>query len=77
MHLPTYQKRVRLLCKTDYQDLLAACREVMQREDLVPGMRYEPSRLQLPKVIRKLDPSAISKRDNYLNLLSPLRFILL
>jgi len=66
MHLPTYRKRVRLLCKTDYQDLLAACREVMKREDLVHGTRYEPSRLQLPEVIRKLDPSAISKCDNYL-----------
>lgn len=66
MHLPTYRKRVRLLCKTDYHALLAACREVMQREDLVPGVRYEPSWLQLHEVIRKLDPSAISKCDNYL-----------
>ena len=68
MHLPTNRKRVRLLCKTDYHALLVACREVMKQEDLVPDMRYEPSRLRLPKVIRELGPSTISKRDNYLNI---------
>ncbi|MHC4727235.1 MAG: hypothetical protein ACYS17_08380 [Planctomycetota bacterium] len=68
MNLPTNRKRARLLIKTDYHALLEACREVMKREDLVPGVRYEPSRLGLPKVIRELGPSAISKRDNYLNI---------
>jgi len=59
------QKRVQLLCKTDHQALLATCREVLQREDLEPGMRYKAS--QFPQVIRELAPSAVSMtRDNFL-----------
>ena len=68
MNLPTNRKRAHLLIKTDYHALLEACREVLKREDLVPGRAYNASRLELPKVIRKLGPSAIRKNDNFLNI---------
>ena len=68
MNLPTNRIRARLLYKTDYQALLVACREVLEREDLVAGMRYEPSKLRLPNVIRKLGPTTVIKDKNYLNI---------
>ena len=68
MNLPTNRKRARLLIKTNYHDLLEACRDVMKREDLVPSRAYKSSRLQLPEVIRKLGPSAIRKNDNFINI---------
>ena len=68
MNLPTNRKRARLLIKTDYHELLEACREVMKREDLVPGRPYKSSQLRPPDSIRKLGPSAVRYKDNTLNI---------
>jgi hypothetical protein len=59
--------QVRLLCKTDHQELLEACREIMRDDELMkPGMKYpvrgakrRPEISRLPKPILDLEPSAV------------------
>ena len=69
--------RVRLLCKTDHQALLEACREVLRRGDLKPGPRHRvrdaqrrPEVSRLPQPILDLGPSyvRIDDIDGYMTL---------
>ncbi len=69
--------RVRLLCKTDYQALLEACRKVLREGDIKAGPRYRvrdaQGRLEvslLPQLILDLEPSyvLIDDTDGYLTL---------
>jgi len=60
------QMRVRLLCRTDHQALLQACREVLRRGSLEIGRSYwigggqrRPEVSSLPKPILDLAPCAI------------------
>ncbi len=63
--------RVRLLCKTDHQVILEACREVLRRGDLKPGLRYQIRDAQhhqqevsrLPQPILDLAPSYVLIND--------------
>ena len=61
-----HQMRVRLLCRTDHQALLQACREVLRRGSLNIGKSYwvggaqpPPEVSSLPKPILDLAPCAI------------------
>ncbi len=61
-----YQMQVRLLCRTDHQALLEACREVLRRRDLqigrsyrIDGDRCHPEVSSLPQPILDLAPCSI------------------
>jgi len=63
--------QVRLLCKTNYQELLEACRELMRDDELMkPGMTYpvrgakrRPEISRLPQPILDLEPSCVNIGD--------------
>jgi len=62
--------RERILCKTDHQALLEACREVLNQGDLDPGRKYkvrnaqhDPEVSQFPKPILDLAPNYLLIED--------------
>jgi hypothetical protein len=66
------QRQVRLLCKTDHQILLEACRELSRRVsvgDLKPGKYYigydqDPKASSFPQPILNLSPSYVYIDEN-------------
>jgi len=67
-----YQMRVRLLCRTDHQALLQACREVLRRGDLQIGRFYLPGDARrridvpsFPQAILDLAPCSIRIEERY------------
>jgi hypothetical protein len=58
-----YQARDRLLCQTDYQVLLDACRDLLERQEpgvyLVGDRPQSPVVLQFPRPILELAPESI------------------
>jgi hypothetical protein len=66
------QRQERMLCETNYQALLAACREVsaqVARGELKPGRCWvrehsDPNALRLPALIRGLEPAYVEVTDD-------------
>jgi len=67
MHYRTNQNQERLLCETNYEELLEACRVLMKDDEFMkPGMRYpvrgakrHPRTSKFPQIILDLNPSVV------------------